>query len=90
MRRERHQRTWEVLSVPDGFDGKRILSHERGNPDTEVGRSLHKDNQVGETKDQVGTPTTSETSDQLIVLRDGSADHKGKGLTGIRSLQRKH
>ena len=29
-------------------------------------------------------------SDQLTVLRDGKADHVGKGLTGIRNLQRKH
>jgi len=29
-------------------------------------------------------------SDQPKVLGDGRADHMGKGLTGIRSLQRKH
>ena len=29
-------------------------------------------------------------SDHLIVLRDGRADHMGKGVTGIRSSQRKH
>jgi len=29
-------------------------------------------------------------SDQPIVLRDGRAVHKGKALTGIRSLYRKH
>ena len=29
-------------------------------------------------------------SDQLIVLRDGRADHRGKGLTEICSLKRKH
>jgi len=28
-------------------------------------------------------------SDHLIVLRDGRADHMGKGVTVIRSLQRK-
>src|SRR2546426_11305409 len=29
-------------------------------------------------------------SDQLIVLGDGRADHRGKGLTGVRSWHRKH
>jgi hypothetical protein len=29
-------------------------------------------------------------SDQLIVLGDGRADHRGKGLTEICSLKRKH
>ena len=28
-------------------------------------------------------------SDQPVVLRDGRADHKGKGLTVVCSLQRK-
>jgi hypothetical protein len=31
-----------------------------------------------------------EESDQLIVLRDGRTDHRGKGLTEICSLKRKH
>ena len=35
-------------------------------------------------------PKADWESDQLIVLGDGKADHVGKGLTGIRSLQRKH
>ena len=29
-------------------------------------------------------------SDQPIVLGDDSADHKGKGLTGVHSWHRKH
>src|SRR5437867_7361867 len=29
-------------------------------------------------------------SDQPIVLGDGRADHRGKGLTEVRSWQRKH
>ena len=29
-------------------------------------------------------------SHQLIVLGDGRADHMGKGLTEVRSWQRKH
>ena len=43
---------------------------------------------VGRPKDQVGKPMTFRESDQPIVLRDGSADHTGKGLTGRRSLHR--
>jgi len=46
--------------------------------------------QVGRPKQQVGEPKTSGESDQSIVLGDGSAGHKGKGLTGSRSPQRKH
>ena len=33
---------------------------------------------------------TLRESDQPIVLGDGRAVHRGKGLAGIRSLQRKH
>lgn len=33
-------------------------------------------------------PKTTGESDHLIVLRDGRADHMGKGVTDIRSLQR--
>ncbi len=33
---------------------------------------------------------TVRESDHLIVLRDGNADHKGKGMTVLRSPQRKH
>jgi len=29
-------------------------------------------------------------SDQPIVLGDGRTDHKGKGLTEVRSMHRKH
>jgi RNA-directed DNA polymerase len=39
---------------------------------------------------QEGQPKTGEESDQLTVLGGGKADHKGKGLAGTRSLQRKH
>ena len=35
-------------------------------------------------------PMVPGESDHLIVLRDGRADHMGKGVTGIRSSQRKH
>jgi len=36
-----------------------------------------------------GEPMVIRESDQPIVLRDGRADHMGKGLTGVRSLKRK-
>ena len=41
-------------------------------------------------RQQKGRPMVCRVADQPVVLGDGSADHKGKGLTGIRSLQRKH
>ena len=37
-----------------------------------------------------GEPMAYRESDHTIVLRDGSADHKGKGVTKLRSSQRKH
>ena len=35
-------------------------------------------------------PKAIRESDQSIVLRDGRADHTGKGLTEIRNSKRKH
>jgi len=35
-------------------------------------------------------PKADWESDQLIVLGDGRTDHRGKGLTEICSLKRKH
>ena len=45
-------------------------------------------NQVGAFDRKIEAPRTSRESDQPIVLRDGRAVHRGKGLTGIRSLHR--
>src|SRR5215510_14175946 len=39
---------------------------------------------------QEGTPTPRRGSDQPTVLGDGRAVHRGKGLTGIRSLHRQY
>ena len=45
---------------------------------------------VGCTNHKEGHPMDRGESDRSIVLRGGSADHMGKGATGLRSLQRKH
>jgi hypothetical protein len=45
---------------------------------------------VSNAEQKRGAPKTRRESDQPIVLGDGSAAHTGKGLTAIRSLQRKH
>ena len=101
MREEKRQelgRPWRFLSHTNRREkrthGMRILSHTRGNPDTEVGRTLNvveaqqTVNQVGEFDRKIELPMTSRESDQPTVLGDGRAVHMGKGLTGIRSLHR--
>ena len=46
--------------------------------------------QVGCSRAERGEPKVSRESDQLIVLGDGRAVHKGKRLAVVRSPQRKH
>ena len=65
-----------------------------GNQETGLGRSLRIESST-ETGKRAG-PLEKEKqlkmvreSDHLIVLRDGRADHMGKGVTVICSLQRK-
>ena len=76
--------------------GKRLLSHERGNPDTEAGRSLNGENASTDVNGGKRVRPKEEAlkirgeSDPLIVLGDGHADHKGKGRTEVRSWYRKH
>ena len=56
--------------------GKRMVCHKRGNPETEVGRTLNEDEQTDTTKGQVGYPArkgegkpmVARESDQPIVL----------------------
>lgn len=64
-----------------------------GNQETEQSWSLKRAIRPGTGK--LAEPRQRETrlkafgeSDHLIVLRDGRADHMGKGVTVIRSLQR--
>src|SRR3990172_9260032 len=46
----------------------------------------HHSQQVGRSETTSRETISPWESDQPIVLRDGSAGHMGKGLTGIRSL----
>jgi len=46
--------------------------------------------QVGFSEQKEGESKVVRESDQPVVLGDGRAVHMGKGLTEIRSLQRKH
>ena len=45
---------------------------------------------VGCANPKEGHPKGRGESDRSIVLRGGSADHMGKGATGLCSSQRKH
>jgi len=89
--------SWATGERGASRQGIRIMSNERGNPETEVGRTLNVDERTRTNEGQVGRtarkgegrPKIARESDQLIVLRDGRADHKGKGLAGSRSPQRK-
>ena len=64
-----------------------------GNRDTRLGRSL-KVIETADTGREVGPqqkgqpPKTTGESDHLIVLRDGRADHMGKGVTVMCNRQR--
>jgi hypothetical protein len=69
--------------------GIRIMSHGRGNPETEVGRTpnaMETTRKATPPEKEKGKPKASRESDSPTVLRDGKADHMGKGRTGIRSL----
>jgi hypothetical protein len=66
--------------------GLRIMSHGRGNPDTEVGRSLNeaedesdRAQQVGCPKRNEGKPTAARESDQPIVLGGRASRLRGEG-----------
>src|SRR3989442_3623424 len=80
----------------DLAQGIRLLSHERGNPDTEAGRSLNGENASSDAsggkrvRPKEEAPKIRGESDPLIVLGDGRADHQGKGRTEVRSWYRKH
>ena len=69
------------------------MSHALGKPSTH-GRpdpTLRKKREVVGGSEQNGAkPTTARESDPLIVLRDGNAEHTGKGRTVRWSLHRKH
>src|SRR5438093_876420 len=88
--------TAETQLRNDLAQGKRLLSHERGNPDTEAGRSLDGENASSDAsggkrvRPKEEAPKIRGESDPLIVLGDGRADHKGKGRTEVRSWYRKH
>ena len=64
-----------------------------GNQETGLGCSLklHATPETGrraEPLQREKQPKAARESDHLIVLRDGRADHMGKGVTVVRSLQR--
>ena len=65
-----------------------------GNLETELGWSLkiHNTTEAGRrvvSRQRRKQPKATRESDHPIVLRDGRADHMGKGVTVVRSLQRK-
>lgn len=77
--------------VPEGLPGstKSMACVERDGQ--ELGRPEWLPRRAGRLfREKEGQSKAIRESDQPIVLRDGRADYKGKGLTVIRSLQRKH
>jgi len=102
MRVEKVSRTWEALVVPplledvrDATQGIRLVSPTNGETQKQ-GRPEPKRRDRHTQLDRGGRscPTKRRVaddpreSDQPMVLRDGRADHMGKGLTEIRSRQR--
>src|SRR3989442_6487305 len=77
--------TAETQLRNDLAQGKRLLSHERGNPDTEAGRSLNGENASSDASGGKRAPPKEETpkvgreSGPLIVLRRRRGDHQGQG-----------
>ena len=69
--------------------GIRILSHIRGNPDTDVGRSLPDTESplqpVSSAEQKRGALKTWRESDHLIVL--GGRESRSQGEAAIRSLE---
>ena len=66
----------------------------RGNPETDLGWSLPlpgmpETGRAVEPRERERHPKASGESDHLIVLRDGRADHMGKGVTVICIRYRK-
>jgi hypothetical protein len=75
--------------------GIRIRSHGRGNPDTDVGRSLHEAEDESDRAQQGGppAPTTGGRRSRGSQIspsyaEEGRAVYRGKGRTGIRRLHR--
>ena len=74
-------RSWVIGSGEGEAQEIRILSHKKGNPETEVGRTLNVALKPGEGESgrlleaKRRAPRTARESDHLIVLRDGRADH---------------
>ncbi len=84
-----------LLVGDGGYSWYTVIETRLRNQDTELGWNLQIPD-TPETGRHAGPlqgekqPKTARESDHLIVLRDGRAVHMGKGLTGIRSLQREH
>ena len=80
-----------IGEVPEGLPGstKSMVCVKRN--EQELGRPRWFPLQAGRPfREKEEWPKANGESDQPTVLRDGKADYVGKGLTGIRSLQRKH
>src|SRR5256712_12548879 len=81
--------TAETQLRNDLAQGIRLLSHERGNPDTEAGRSLNGENASSDAsggkrgRPEEEAPKIRGGADPLIVLRDRPADHQGKGRAEV-------
>ena len=91
MGKEKRRELERSPRFPGERQGRRIMSHDRGNPETEVSRNLNRTCcRVRLANPMEGGRKAFGKSDWPIVLGDGKADHRGKGPAVLRSLQRKH
>jgi hypothetical protein len=75
------------------IDDVLLFRHRMGNQDTEPNSGLKRvettwTGRITEPRQRERCPKTTGESDHLIILRDGRADHMGKGVTVMRIRQR--
>jgi hypothetical protein len=82
--------------LPEGLPGSTLERGMRGEKRQELGRPVgfrlrgQPPQPVSKAEQNRGALKTPRESDPPILLRDGSAVHRGKGRTVLRSLHRKH
>jgi len=75
--------TWETLIVPESLEDElearqeiRILSHKRGNPETEASRTLKRSGKLMRKTKQVGEPTKRREADGSQGVRSSHSTQR--------------